>query len=58
MKDGEILEDSEQSSQAGAINRASELAKTKGKVEVWVPAFVVVPETKFNVIDYGKSKEL
>lgn len=54
---GETLKIEDVPSNAHALRVAEELSALHGKVEVWVPAFVVVPETKYKCIDYGKSKE-
>ena len=59
MKDGAVLEDSDQPSQAGAVRRGEELSALYGsKIEVWTPAFVVVPVSSYKCVDYSKSKEL
>lgn len=44
-------------SNAQATKRAEELSNSYGLVEAWTPAFVVVPETVFKVMDYSKGKE-
>lgn len=57
VANGEPLSVEEHSSNAQATKRAEVLSAAHGKVEVWTPAFVVVPETNYKVIDYSKSKE-
>lgn len=55
---GDTLKIESVPSNAQAIKLAEELAAVHGKVEVWSPAFVVVPKIEYDVIDYSKHKEL
>lgn len=57
-KGGDTIKTEELPSNSQALKVAEALSDMHGKVEVWAPAFVVVPVPSYKCIDYGKFKEL